>query len=113
MAIALCSKEPFIRCGDGAAAAALSPERLRGHLSLGARGVRLAYQMPTFGQRESADAIRERIGSGARYSPFVPPRVSDARSRSLSQRVGRVLWITSLVLFVGVVILAVLVAVGL
>ncbi len=78
-----------------------------------AKGVRLASAMPVFGQRESADAIRERIGPRARYSLFVPPRVSVAPPRPLSQRIGRVLWIASLVLFVCVVILAVLVAVGL
>jgi hypothetical protein len=70
--------------------------------------------MPTFGQRESANAIRERIGSDARYSPFVPPRVGDAHAgRVASQRIDRVLWIASLVLFVFVVLLAVLVALGL
>ena len=84
------------------------------HLSDGAGGVRLAVAMPTFGQRESADAIRKRVGSDARYAPFVSPRVRDAEaSRLASRRIGRVLWIASLVLFALVVALAMLVALGL
>jgi hypothetical protein len=64
----------------------------------------------TFGQSDSAEAIRDRIGGGARYSTFVPPGVGEARRHGRSW--GRVLWAASLCLLVIVLLLVVLVALG-
>lgn len=68
--------------------------------------------MPTSALRESANAIRERVGPRARYSRFIPPDVSEA-APSADRRLGRVLWAASLVLASVVVVLALIVALGL
>ena len=67
-------------------------------------------EMASFGISDAADAIRDRVGRGARYSPFVPPSVHDAPEVRRSW--GRLLWTGSLVLLIIVLVLVVLVAVG-
>jgi len=70
--------------------------------------------MATFGLAEAAEAIRERVGRGARYSFFTPPNVArDDPPRSQRRRWERLVWAASLILLVVVLVLAVLVAVGL
>ena len=68
--------------------------------------------MPSFGQRESADAIRARVGPGARYSSYAAPQIAD-HARRPSRTLGRILWGASLALFIVVLIAALLVALGL
>jgi hypothetical protein len=70
--------------------------------------------MASFGLAEAAEAIRERVGHGARYSFFTPPRVArDDPPSSQWRRWERLLWGASLILLVVVLVLAVLVAFGL
>jgi hypothetical protein len=64
----------------------------------------------TFGQSDSAEAIRDRIGGAARYSAFEPPGVGNARRHRRSW--GRLLWAASLCLLAIVLVLVVLVALG-
>ena len=68
--------------------------------------------MATFGLADAAEALRERVGRGARYSLFTPPSVP-RDDRSQRRRWERLLWAVSLILLVVVLVLAVLVAVGL
>jgi len=64
------------------------------------------------GLREASEAIRERVGLDAQYSPYTPPRLRDA-PRPRGQPLGRLLWGASLVLLIVVLVLALLVALGL
>jgi hypothetical protein len=64
------------------------------------------------GLGEAAEAIRERVGLGARYSSFVPPRVRDA-PRPRRRRWSRVLWAALLLNLLVILVLAVLVGLGL
>jgi hypothetical protein len=68
--------------------------------------------MASFGLGEAAEAIRERVGLGARYSSFVPPRVRDA-PRPRRRRWSRVLWAALLLNLLVILVLAVLVGLGL
>ena len=69
--------------------------------------------MGSSGLNDSAKAIRERVGPDARYAVFVPPRGHDDTKPLRAPRVGRLLWLISLVLLVIVLILAALVVLGL
>jgi hypothetical protein len=62
---------------------------------------------------ESANAIRDRVGPDARYSGFTPPPVHGGAPAPARRWLGRVLWTTSLVLLIIVLVLALLVALGL
>jgi hypothetical protein len=64
------------------------------------------------GLHEASEAIRERVGRDAQYAPFRPPRLRDA-PRPRGQPLGRLLWGASLILFIVVLALAMLVALGL
>jgi hypothetical protein len=73
--------------------------------------------MAPSGLRRSGEVIRERIGPDATYPSFVRPSVINAERPPTTPpvsgfRVLRLLWLASLALFVVVVILAVLVALG-
>jgi hypothetical protein len=69
--------------------------------------------MASFGLAEAAEAIRQRVGLGARYSYFAPPSVArDDAPTSQWRRCERLLWAASLILLVVVLVLAVLVAFG-
>jgi hypothetical protein len=68
--------------------------------------------MASFGLADAADAIRERVGPGARYSSFMRPRLRHT-STPPRRRWGSLLWRVSLLLLVVVLVLAVLVALGL
>jgi hypothetical protein len=68
--------------------------------------------MPSFGQRESAEAIRARVGPDARYSTYGGVRTAED-AKLPSRAWGRILWGASLFLFVVVLIVAALVALGL
>jgi len=68
------------------------------------------------GLRQSAEALRERIGPSASYTSFVRPSISDVEPRQRRSRgttLLRLLWRASLALLVVVLILAVVVAFGL
>jgi hypothetical protein len=79
---------------------------------VGAIGVASFSRMATFGLAEAAEALRERVGRGARYPFFTPPNVA-RDDRSQRRRWERLLWAASLILLAVVLVLAVLVAVGL
>jgi len=64
------------------------------------------------GLGEASEAIRERIGLDAEYSPFKPPW-SQGASGPRGHLLGRLLWGASLVLLIVVLVLALLVALGL
>jgi len=66
----------------------------------------------SFGLSDSARAIRRRIGPDARYAVFVPPEVHNDGARPHRWSVGRMLWVASIALLAGVLVLAVLVALG-
>jgi hypothetical protein len=68
--------------------------------------------MPSFGQQESARAIRDRVGQGAHYSAYAPPAVVKERATRKRPRLGRLLWGASLIALVVVLAVAVLVALG-
>lgn len=70
--------------------------------------------VPSSGLRQSAHAISERVGPDAAYSSFVPPTVRDAEADDPRERsrVLRFLSLASLALFVFVLIMAAIVALG-
>jgi hypothetical protein len=64
--------------------------------------------------RRSAQALSDRIGADARYSSFAPPTLRKAEPHARPGRftILRLLWLASLALFILVLILAALVALG-
>jgi hypothetical protein len=85
-------------------------EEIRSHLT--AEREDAEPRTASFGLGEAAEAIRERVGLGARYSSFVPPRVRDA-PRPRRRRWSRVLWAALLLNILVILVLAVLVGLGL
>jgi anti-sigma factor RsiW len=71
--------------------------------------------MAVFGLAEGSKAIRDRLGRSAEYSAFALPLrdVQGAEKHMARRRMGRVLWLASLLLLVAIVVLALLVALGL